>query len=220
MSSAAPARGLGGRVFVMRVVHAAIVIGAALFLLYAYHVREDAPAPEAVAEKEARARGQVTNILLGVSVLSLLLAWLVPGQVALSARMKVGRQLLLDPEAQQGPIERDKAGTEAFWAAQYLVVFVVRLALLEAGAFALIIAHLIDGPANPFALDQLQRAIPFYGALGYLAYILTQFPTLTKVLYWAETQRAMILRDRVTPSSGGSGGLFDFNFPSQEKDDE
>jgi hypothetical protein len=194
MASGAPAPSVGQRLLQMQLIYAAVLAGAIFFLAYAYYTRGQVP-PEQV-----KPQTQLTNVLIGVGLLCIALGWLAPGQIALTARMKIGRQILAAyGEGKEKVDPRALSGDDSFWASQYLTVFLVRLGLLEAGAIVMSLAHLLEGPPNPIQADQ--GALPFWAAIMFILAILMQFPTLTKLQYWTELQRAQVLRDHQPPSN-------------------
>jgi hypothetical protein len=197
------ARGVAWHLLILRALHVAVLIAAVSALGGAYYARGQAQVDP------RKPQTQLTNVLLGVGVLSLLLAWLVPGQVALNLRMRVGRQV-----TQAQPDEDDEtpaatrpepaalAGGDLFWAGRYWTCYAARLGLLAVGAFAMALAHLLEGPSDPVV--GADKLLPLVGGGVFVVAIAWQFPTRLRLLYWAHTQRTLVLRDRAPADEGQS----------------
>lgn len=172
-------------------IYLAVLVVTCAALWGSYHMRSQATVDPRTKQTQA------TNALLGAGVLTLLLAWLVPGQIALNMRNRVVREIARhQPEVDFGssppPPSPAQAGDDRFWAVRYLIVYSVRLGLLLLGALALALCHLLEGPPNPVAgadkVFALGAGTIFVLAIGW------QFPTRLRILYWAHTQRNLVLQ--------------------------
>jgi hypothetical protein len=152
-----------GRLRVMRILHAALCLGVLFFLGIVLALAPLIKPPPEVP--------LISYVIAGFAVVSCALAWLMPTVGTPSARR---RQTTDQPDS-----DRDR------WWELYQTRLILRCAPLEGGAFAQLIAYLLEGQ-------------PFILGLGVALFLLlaVQFPTRERVERWVEVQEDLARQAR------------------------
>lgn len=164
------------RVKGMQIIVVALVIGSAIFLGVTLFQRSGL-----AFNAETRPTPYLTYVALGVALLLLIGHYILPAMLVEAARRKVAQP--------QGPAPLGGSESDA---GKLLTLFQTRLiigaALVEAAAFLVITAFLVEGFLQDYA--------GWLAPLGLIAFLAFQYPTQPKVESWIEEQRKLLAEDR------------------------
>src|SRR5262249_19527040 len=125
---------LFGRLLVMRIMVGAMALGVVTFLVIALVLRAREPGLHATQT------GELTYVVLGLAAVLILLQAVVPGLVANSLRRRIAAGTWPPPGAPSTPL--DDFGKLC---ALYQTRLLIGAALVEGGAFASLVAYLLEG---------------------------------------------------------------------------
>lgn len=169
---------LDQRLLVMRLILGALAVGITGFLIVVVFIRASGGA------KPPANFPLITYIGLGWALLLLPVQALFPRLIV--DRAARGRALAqgtpLGPNAASPPLSERGA-----WYAVYQTRLIIGAAILEGGAFFLLIAYFLEGALPGLA-----------GALVLLAVLITKFPSRTRVDSWIDQQQELIQQQRMS----------------------
>jgi hypothetical protein len=151
---------LAARVRTAQIITAAIILGAAAFLVVAFVVRAQSsdPAPD---------RTPLSWVALVAALVMAVAYYFVIDAVAAGQRRRIAQSGGNDPKG---------------WYAAYQTTLVAGLAVLEGAAFLLIVAYLVEGSWE-------KNWVPLVAAAGFIAFMATLFPSRPGIERWIAEQR-------------------------------
>lgn len=152
------------RLLLMRIIHLALLSGCTAFLVVAVVLRMQGQMQPAANPP------MLSFVCGGVGVIQFLLALFLPDRVLAGWRRRLARS--------------SESGDLLEWVPAFQNRLLLRLSLLESGAFTLLLAYLIEGLTWSLG-----------GGLAFLLVLLLQFPTRHGIESWVEEQKRKALQE-------------------------